>query len=103
VFAGGFVSRPVGALLLGMIGDRWGTAASLRVAILLMTVTLAQRNPEIATYHPLTLILRTPILLMAVTLAHFQQSLSSASYLPPPRTPARLRGGGFPGVVVRWP
>ena len=38
VFAGGFLMRPIGSLLLGAIGDRFGTAAALKWSILLMTV-----------------------------------------------------------------
>lgn len=38
VFAGGFLMRPIGSLLLGAIGDKFGTAAALKWSILLMTV-----------------------------------------------------------------
>lgn len=38
VFAGGFLMRPIGSVLLGAIGDRYGTAAALKWSILLMTV-----------------------------------------------------------------
>ncbi len=38
VFAIGFIMRPVGALLFGMMGDRYGRKQSLSIAILLMAI-----------------------------------------------------------------
>lgn len=38
VFAAGFIMRPVGALLFGYIGDRYGRKVSLAVSILLMAI-----------------------------------------------------------------
>jgi MFS transporter, MHS family, proline/betaine transporter len=38
VFAGGFLMRPIGSVLLGAIGDKYGTAAALKWSIALMTI-----------------------------------------------------------------
>jgi len=38
VFAGGFLMRPVGSIVLGAVGDKYGTGAALKWSILLMTV-----------------------------------------------------------------
>jgi len=38
VFAGGFLMRPLGSLVLGAVGDKYGTAAALKWSIALMTV-----------------------------------------------------------------
>ncbi|EWM25616.1 major facilitator superfamily protein [Nannochloropsis gaditana] len=38
VFAGGFLMRPVGSVVLGAVGDKYGTAAALKWSIGLMTV-----------------------------------------------------------------
>jgi MHS family proline/betaine transporter-like MFS transporter len=38
VFAVGFVFRPVGAILFGYIGDRYGRRVSLVIAILMMAI-----------------------------------------------------------------
>lgn len=41
VFASGFVMRPVGALLFGYIGDKYGRKASLAISILMMAIPTA--------------------------------------------------------------
>jgi MHS family proline/betaine transporter-like MFS transporter len=38
VFAGGFLMRPLGSLVLGAVGDKYGTGAALKWSIALMTV-----------------------------------------------------------------
>jgi len=38
VFAGGFLMRPLGSVILGAVGDKYGTKAALKWSILLMTV-----------------------------------------------------------------
>ncbi|MCC7260069.1 MAG: MFS transporter [Alphaproteobacteria bacterium] len=40
-FAAGFLMRPVGAILFGIIGDRFGRKAALAVAILMMAIPTA--------------------------------------------------------------
>jgi MHS family proline/betaine transporter-like MFS transporter len=40
VFAAGFICRPLGSILFGFIGDRFGRAYSLRLSILTITVTI---------------------------------------------------------------
>lgn len=40
-YAAGFVMRPVGAVLFGYIGDKWGRKLSLAISILLMAVPTA--------------------------------------------------------------
>lgn len=38
VFAAGFVMRPVGAMIFGYIGDKWGRKKALELSILLMAI-----------------------------------------------------------------
>lgn len=38
VYAGGFLVRPLGSLLFGMIGDHYGTARALQVSIFAMAI-----------------------------------------------------------------
>lgn len=38
VFAGGFLMRPLGSIVLGAVGDKYGTAAALKWSIALMTI-----------------------------------------------------------------
>ncbi|MEO0348290.1 MAG: MFS transporter [Pseudomonadota bacterium] len=41
VFAAGFIMRPVGAIVFGIIGDRYGRRASLAISILMMSIPTA--------------------------------------------------------------
>ncbi len=41
VFAAGFIMRPVGAIVFGLIGDRYGRRAALSIAILTMAIPTA--------------------------------------------------------------
>ncbi len=41
IFAAGFIMRPVGALIFGYIGDRWGRKKALELSILLMAIPTA--------------------------------------------------------------
>lgn len=38
VFAAGFVVRPIGSIVLGHLGDKWGRAKTLKITILLMSL-----------------------------------------------------------------
>ena len=50
VFAAGFVMRPLGGIVFGYIGDRFGRAAVLRLSILTMAVT-PRCAPFLAAHH----------------------------------------------------
>lgn len=38
MYAGGFLVRPIGAVIFGLIGDHWGTARALQVSIFAMAL-----------------------------------------------------------------
>ncbi|TFJ83118.1 hypothetical protein NSK_005587 [Nannochloropsis salina CCMP1776] len=70
VFAGGFLMRPVGSVVLGAVGDKYGTAAALKWSIALMTIPTVVTG-LLPTYHKVGL--AAPLLL---TLCRLVQGLS---------------------------
>jgi len=75
VFAGGFLMRPVGSVVLGAVGDKYGTAAALKWSIGLMTVPTIVTG-LLPTYSKIGL--AAPLLL---TLCRLLQGLSAGGEL----------------------
>lgn len=65
VFAAGFIVRPLGALCLGYLGDRWGRAKTLKLTIFLMSIASVLTG-LLPTYAELGLL--SPMLLMTARL-----------------------------------
>lgn len=61
IFAIGFICRPIGGLLFGYLGDRWGRAKTLRLSILMISVPTLLIS-FIPTYNQIGII--APILLL---------------------------------------
>jgi len=65
IFAAGFVMRPIGGILFGYIGDRYGRRASLAASILMMAIPTASIG-LLPTYE--TIGIMAPILLAIIRL-----------------------------------
>jgi MHS family alpha-ketoglutarate permease-like MFS transporter len=60
VFAGGFIARPIGALLFGIYADRAGRRAALSLSVLMMcsgALVIAMTPTDLGIFSPLLLVL----------------------------------------------
>jgi MHS family proline/betaine transporter-like MFS transporter len=102
IFATGFLMRPIGGLLFGLVGDRLGRKRALELSVLLMAVstTLLGLLPGYATIGLAAPVLLT-VLRMAQGLSVGGEYIGSIAFLTE-HAPANRRGlyGSWTGVTV---